>query len=467
MGQRLKRTLAACCILGLCAASVVTTVRAQSTDSSYLPSGVTTTSTDTVRAKLQAQLDDLEKQIAQQQAILDQTKGQDVTLQRDIKILSAQIDQAKLQIKARDIAMQQLNGGISQKEDAITGLNQQLTNELESLGAILREKDQLDTTSLVVVALSSMSLSDFFVDLDSFDQVDARLQHSFTTITNTKSITQQQRDDLQAQFDQEAALRQAQQLQQQQIAAQQSQKQKVLADTKGQEKAYQTLISTNQKSAAQIRATLFQLTGTSAIPFGKALDYANEAEQKTGIRPAFLLGIITEESNLGQNVGKGTWQVDMSPTRDVPIYKAITASLGLDPNSMPVSKKQSYGWGGAMGPAQFIPSTWAMYAGYVKPDYHYEQSKDRIGKLTGNTPPNPWNPEDAFMASAMLLTDDGADAQTKTAEFRAAMCYLTGCGNVNDPNLQFYGNQVAGYAADYQCQINIINGKPLTPECNY
>ena len=466
MGTRLGQFFAAALIL-VATTSIVATVRAQSTDSSYLPSGVTTTSTDTVRAKLQAQLDDLEKQIAQQQAILDQTKGQDVSLQREIKMLSAQIDQAKLQIKARDIAMQQLNGNISQKQTAITGLNQQLTNELESLGAILREKDQLDTTSLVVVALSSQSLSDFFADLDSFDQVNAKLQDSFTAITNTKAITQQQQEDLQAKLDQEAALRQAQQLQQQQIAAQQSQKQKVLTDTKGQEKTYQTLISKNQKTATQIRAALFQLTGTAAIPFGKALDYANEASAKTGIRPAFLLGIITEESNLGQNVGKGTWQVDMSPTRDVPIYKAIAASLGLDPNSMPVSKKQFYGWGGAMGPAQFIPSTWAMYAGYVKPDYHYEQSKDRIGKLTGNTPPNPWNPEDAFMASAMLLTDDGADAQTKTAEFRAAMCYLAGCGNVSDPNLQFYGNQVASYAADYQCQINIINGKPLTADCNY
>ncbi len=425
------------------------------------------TSTDTVRAKLQAQLKDLETQIAQQQAILDQTKGQDVSLQRDIKILSAQIQQAKLQIQARDIAMQQLNGNISQKESTISDLTQQLTSELESLGAILREKDQLDTTSLVVVALSSMSLSDFFADLDSFDQVDARLQDSFTAISNTKTITQQQRDDLQAQFDHEAALRQAQQLQQQQTASQQTQKQKLLVDTKGQEKMYQTYISQNQKTAAQIRAALFQLTGSAAIPFGTALDYANEAQKKTGIRPAFLLGIITEESNLGQNVGKGTWQVDMNPTRDAPIYKAITASLGLDANAMPVSRKQSYGWGGAMGPAQFIPSTWAMYAGYVKPDYHYDQSKDRIGKLTGNMPPNPWNPEDAFMASALLLTDDGADAQTTSAEFRAAMCYLTGCGNVNDPNLQFYGNQVADYAKNYQCQIYIIEGKPLTPECNY
>lgn len=469
MGKRLSQLLTGGLILSVLFV-VGTAVRAQtasSTDSSFLPDGVTTSSTDTVRAKLQAQLDDLEKQITAQQTVLDQTKGQDVTLQNDIKVLNAKITQAKLQIQARDLAMSQLNGGINLKQKAITGLNSRLDSELESLAAILREKSQLDQKSLLEVAISSQSLSDYLSDTQSFDEINAMLQNSFNEISNTRQLTEQQKTDLQTQLGNQAKLRLAQQLQQQQIASQQTQKQKVLADTKGQEKAFQTLITKTQKSAAQIRAALFHLTGSAAIPFGKALDYANIAEKQTGIRPAFLLGIITEESNLGQNVGKGTWQVDMHPTRDVPIFKIIAASLGLNPDTLPVSKKQSYGWGGAMGPAQFIPSTWVQYAGYVKPDYHYDQSKDRIGKRTGNTPPSPWNPEDAFMASALLLTDDGADAQTPSAEFKAAMCYLTGCGNVNDPNLQFYGEQVASYAADYQCQIYIIEGKSLPPQCNY
>lgn len=452
MGKRSGQIVSAFCILSLLAP--VCAAQAQSADTS-----TGSAQTDAYRAKLQAQLNDLENQIAQQQSILDQTKSQDVSLSRDIKILDTQIAQAQLQIKARDIAIEELQGGIADKEQTITGLNSQMQSELESLAAILREKNQLDTTSAVVLALSSQSLSEFFADLDAFDQVNSKLQDSFTTITNTRDITQQQKDDLQAQLDEETQLRQVQQLQKQQIQTQQQRKQQILAETKGQEKAYQALITKNQQSAAQIRAALFQLTGSAAIPFGKALDYVNEASKQTGIRPAFLLGIIREESDLGQNVGTGTYLVDMNPTRDIPVFRAITASLGLDPASMPVSKKQWYGWGGAMGPAQFIPSTWALYAGYVTPDYHYESSKDRIGALTGNGPPNPWSPQDAFMAAALLLTDDGADAQTPSAEFRAAMCYLAGCGNANKASLQFYGQNVARYAAQYQCQINIIEGK--------
>ncbi len=421
---------------------------------------------DAYRAQLQQQLQDLEAQIAQQQKILDVAQTQEVSLSRDISILNAQIKQAQLAIQARTLVIQQLTANIQQKQNKIFGLNSQYNAELESLAGIMRQKDQLDTSSLVVVALSSGSLSEFFADLATFNQINAQLQKSFMQITHTRNETEEEKSDLESQLEEETQLRQVQQLQQAQIAAQQAQKQKILTETKGQEKAYKALIAANQKSAAQIRTALFQLTGSAAIPFSKALEYANEASKETGIRPAFLLGIIAEESNLGENVGTGTWTVDMKAPRDTVPFRAITASLGLNPDTMPVSKKPWYGYGGAMGPAQFIPSTWAMYAGYVGSDYTYDASKDRVGKRTGNQPPNPWAPEDAFMAAAVYLTDNGAAAQTTASEFRAAMCYLAGCGNVNNASLKFYGNEVAALAKKYQCQIDIISGKSGSSACN-
>lgn len=424
------------------------------------------TNVDAYRAQLQAQLDDLEKQISQQQAILDSAQKQEVSLSRDISILNANIKQAQLAIQARTLVIQQLTSGIGDKQNKIFGLNSQYNSELESLAAIMREKNQLDTSSLVVVALSSENVSEFFSDLATFDQINAHLQESFTQITDTRTQTEAEKADLEQQLEEETQLRQVQQLQQQQIQAQQAQKQKILTETKGQEKAYQAVIAQNQKSAAQIRSALFQLTGSAAIPFGTALDYANEASKATGIRPAFLLGIIREESNLGQNVGNGSWTVDMKAPRDTVPFQAITSSLGLNPDTMPVSKKPWYGYGGAMGPAQFIPSTWALYAGYAAPDYQYNSAKDRIGRKTGNTPPNPWAPEDAFMAAAIYLTDNGAGTQTPAAEFKAAMCYLAGCGNTSNKSLQFYGQQVAGFADEYQCQIDIITGNPGSKACS-
>ena len=421
--------------------------------------------TDSYRSQLEKQLSELEAQIAQQQKILDVAKTQDVSLQRDINILNAQIDQAQLSITARDLQIAQLTNGVADKQKTIFGLNSKLNDELDSLGAMIRQKNQLDTTPLVIAMLSSKRLSDFFADLDAYDQVNAKLQASFLQISSTKQVTQQQKDELQTQLEEETQLRQVQQLQKMQIQQQQNQKSKILAETKGQEKAYQKIIEGNKKSAGQIRAALFELTGSAAIPFGKALEYAQEAEKATGVRAAFVLGIIAEESNLGENVGTGTWTVDMNQTRDAPVFRAITSSLGINPYTMPVSKKPWYGYGGAMGPAQFIPSTWALYAGYVKPDFHYDASKDRVGKRTGHTPSNPWAPEDAFMAAALYLSDSGADAQTSSSEFKAAMCYLAGCGNTNNKSLQFYGQQVAALAQKYQCQIDVVTGKGGSPGC--
>lgn len=417
---------------------------------------------DAYRASLQAQLDAINAQIADQQKILAQQQAKSTSLERDIAILNAQIATAKLAIKARDLSIQQLTTSITQKEDTIFGLNSQLNAEKDSLAGILREKSQLESTSLVVAMLSAQSLSEFFSDLDSFDAIDQSLQDSFVKISSTTVATQAEKDALEAEREQESQLRQVQALQEKQVEAQQAQENKILAETKGQEKAYQALIAANQKTAAQLRAALFQLNGSAAIPFGKALDYANLAAQKTGIRPAFLLGIIAEESNLGENVGTGSYLTDMSPVNR-PIFVAITKSLGLNPAQMPVSARAWYGWGGAMGPAQFIPSTWASYAGYVKPDYHYDSAKDRIGAITRDTPPNPWDPNDAFIASALYLTDVGAGKQTPAAEFTAAMCYLAGCASVHNTSLQFYANQVLCLELKFQQNIDTITGSNDAP----
>ena len=63
------------------------------------------------------------------------------------------------------------------------------------------------------------------------------------------------------------------------------------------------LLPRKEKRAAQIRAALFALRDTEGIPFGDALRFATLAYQKTGIRPALILAILTQESDLGKNQG--------------------------------------------------------------------------------------------------------------------------------------------------------------------
>jgi membrane-bound lytic murein transglycosylase B len=165
---------------------------------------------------------------------------------------------------------------------------------------------------------------------------------------------------------------------------------------------------------------------------------------------AFLLAILTQESNLGKNVGtcnrpgdppEKSWKVVMKPTRDQEPFKTITSELGRDPDITPVScpmknkDGSQMGWGGAMGPAQFIPSTWMGY-------------RARVAAITGKAA-DPWDIRDAFVAAALLLKSNGAD-ETRDGQWKAAMRYFSGGTNTR---YRFYGDNVLATTAKYEQDI--------------
>jgi len=214
-----------------------------------------------------------------------------------------------------------------------------------------------------------------------------------------------------------------------------------------------------EKRAAEIRARIFELIGVPKAPtFGEALDIAKYVERITGVRPALLLAVLTQESNIGKNVGQcylkdpatgdgvvaSTGQKVskvMKPSRDVGPFLEITKELGRDPYNTPVSCPipSVGGYGGAMGPAQFIPSTWMLY-------------RDKVKAITGK-PADPWDIKDAFLAAALYLADYGAAQQTYDAEWKAAMIYFSGTTN---KQYRFYGDSVMKIASQYEEDIKTI-----------
>jgi len=128
----------------------------------------------------------------------------------------------------------------------------------------------------------------------------------------------------------------------------------------------------------------------------------------------------------------------MHPTRDVPIFLSITSDLGFNAYKTAVSCPiGGYGYGGAMGPAQFIPSTWKLFADRLKSALGYEA--------------NPWSPYDAFMASGLYLTDLGAIGNSASAQSRAA-CKYYGTGGSSCS----YSRSVMTLKAKIQANINLL-----------
>ena len=398
------------------------------------------------RSELEKDLQNLESQIEEFRSLITCKQQESASLERDISILDAQIKKAQLEIKARDIAIGRLVETIGEKSDEVNELLSKVEREKKSLAELLRRLNELDQTSLVEALMGYGDLSEFFVELDSLDSVQESIHGSISEIRETRAETEVEIDNLETRKSEEIELKNLQVFEKKRIEEREAERKGLLKITKGKEAEYQKVLTAKQKDAATIRSQLFLLTGSPDIPFERAVELANKAFQKTGVRPAFLLGIIAEESNLGANVGTGNWKTDLSHSRCAKqrdAFVQITGELGLNPDLLPVSKKAWYGYcGGAMGPAQFIPTTWQLY-------------KNSVAKHTGHNPPSPWDPEDAFMASALLLKDNGAAEGTYTAERRAALRYLAG-SNWNKSAYAFYGDDVMALAAKYQEQMNII-----------
>lgn len=433
----------------------------------------------TERAQLEQQLAQLEQDIANQQTLLDGKTKERASLERDVAILDAQIQKAKLQVRATTLSIQSLNGDIAGKESTIGELGEKLSREKQSLAQILRKTNEVDEYAFIEIMLSKENMTEFYKDLDAFSVIQSSLHDSFIEIQDTKSSTEEQKATLLEKRTDQIALKNLQLLEQQAVEKAEKEKQALVKATKGQEAIYQSLIKQKQLSAAQIRAELFGLRDSAAIPFGTALAYAQKAGAATGVRPALILGILKQETSLGKNVGTGTWTSDMHPTRDVPVFKYIAGVLGFNPDTVPVSKKPSYGWGGAMGPSQFIPSTWVCYGGFIntntrdcnnvrrtytwdefwKGPWEYVADKDKIRALVkGNNPSDPWVGEDAFMATGLLMKENGADAGTRASERLAALRYFAGWTNATKKAYAFYGDSVMQHADFFETQIAILNG---------
>ncbi|MES2014228.1 MAG: lytic murein transglycosylase [Patescibacteria group bacterium] len=415
------------------------------------------------RARLEAQYQEIQKEIAQWQSILDDTQLKKNSLQGDVTMLNAQIKKAEAEIKQRGITISNLTAEINARSAKIKSLDERVVRGQDSLAALLRTVREADNASLPEIILSSKSVSDFFADYDSLIVVERKLAQLFDDIRGAKTKAETERQTLAKQQNQELDAKYVVEAKKKEVAKSESEKNALLAITKNQEATYQKVLAERQQQAAKIRAALFPLRDTNGIAFGTALEYAATASQKTGVRPAFILAILSQESDLGKNVGScfisnlqtgdgvgknsGTaFKGVMKAPRDTDPFQKITSALGLPWSTTPVSCPVGGGYGGAMGPSQFIPSTWILY-------------QTRLAKALGVATPNPWDAKDAIMATALYMADLGADAGTYTSERNAACKYYSGrsCDSKKPAN-SFYGDAVVAKAEAFQSNIDFLKG---------
>lgn len=372
---------------------------------------------------------------------ITKTTQQKNTLQNQISSFKKKIQNLEYQIKQSSIMVKDLSLQINDTEISINKTSGKIGDSETQIKNILRAVYEEDQKPAVQILLEG-NLSDFFDNLAYLESLNSQVSGLLESTKDLKSYLEGQKEKMDGEVGQLQKTIVLHDLQKKESEQNKKEQEQYLKLTEAQ---YQQQLKDKQNAdakSAKIKAQLFQIVGVSKAPtFGEALEVAKAAAKITGIRPAFLLAIISQESAIGKNVGQcnlvdvktgagkristgATVIRVMKPTRDVSPFMQITAALNRDPFKTPVScwipayySGAPSGWGGAMGPAQFIPSTWNLFT-------------DRLKAILGAAP-DPWGIKDSFTAAGLYLADLGASAQTISSESKAAGRYYGVAGSYN------------------------------------
>ncbi len=387
------------------------------------------------RQSLTAELERLEREAAVLDQQISKTQAEAKTLEQQVKLFNDEIKRRELEIKRLNVAIRQAEIDIREKTATIAELGRRIGKNRDTLGRNIQQLYAYDRENMLVVLAKNETLSDFFSALDSIRNVQAQVNQLVGELKDTRTQFEQEKIELEDYRVQQLDLRALSEVERRAVAEKKSEKDRLLKLTKGKEVEFQKLLAAKRQDIAALKNQLFYIEKTG-ISAEEALKFAELAAKRTGIRTAFLLALLEVETGkqfeggvitAGTHLGTGNWRRDMyecyirlgkrsAAEAQKNAFFEITSKLGLDPDKMPVSRRPSYGCGGAMGPAQFIPTTWLLFEG-------------RVASATGHRPPSPWNVEDAFSASAIFLADSGARSQTRAGELRAARTYISGKPN--------------------------------------
>lgn len=399
------------------------------------------------------QIEELQRQIADYQKQIVETSSKAKTLSTEITRLNAMISKIQLEIQSLNLSITKTDTEIGATQESIQETEAQISLHKQALGTALQTLYQNDRENLTEALVRNARLSDFFGSVKRLDDAQNTLRTAIIAMKELKGELEQKQADLEGKRTELAELKALQESQRKSLSQNKSTKDQLLKATKGEEARYQTLVKQTEQQINRIREQVYYLQ-QNGVSVEEAIKYGQLAARGAGIRPAFLIAILEVESRLGKNVGTGNWNDDMYQCylRLAKIYPARKAyytkraedekaaffsvinKLGLEANTVKVSKEPSYGCGGAMGPAQFIPTTWLGYEADVM-------------RLTGHNPANPWNIEDAFTAAAVKLAKGGAALLTRAGEIRAAKAYISGNANCTSSICNYYANLALDKAA--------------------
>jgi len=419
--------------------------------------------------------DQCEKEVQEQKALLDLKQRESVTIERDIAIIGSKINQTDLSIRTSQVKIYQLGKNIEQKEKELLSLEEKMDVVIGHLGTLIRKTNELDSFSFLEAILAQESLSNFFLDVDDYGVIKRDLNESLLELRGVREETVVTKEILREKEMNERGVKITQESEKQKQVTYKNEKDNLLNLNRDQEAEYQKAIAEKERVKTAIINRLFRTVGGTELTFGEALKLVQLYEEKIGVEAALTLSILSQESGIdgviGKNLGRCTYNQPadnksgtvMSNTQKSSFLNIIE-ELGMDPNTTPVSCPiaSDGAYGGAMGPSQFMPTTWWD----INNEFGY---KKRVAKILGVAVPSPFNNLDAFTGTALYLSDAMERCVTAfSSQFDIWSCtaakYYSGLSNTTSRTLlqhmrptYSYGYKVASRALEFQKDIDLLS----------
>lgn len=385
--------------------------------------------------EIRQQLEEKREEITELQE-KKEDKDEDIySLEQELKSLDSDIENAEQELSSTNAQISGVQSELKDTREYINKLESIITEQRVLMEKYINALYTEPNPSLFQLFLTEAQLSDI---MGSVKQTEAMQESITETIRIIESKEEEIRQEKKHLFDKEEELLSLRKLQEDQkriLVSKQKDKEYLLEETKGEQEVFTSMLTESRESRSQLLQDIELLGGgdtNGSLTPERAYHLAilNAERLDNAVRPEYLVGVMIVESRLGANVGNTYYKDALSRCANRPdnntrinyirqeeAFEQLVNKLGYGLNQpvSPCPHPQYTGTGGAMGPAQIMPTTWLSY-------------ESKLEKLKGDTV-DPWNSEDAMLAIGhILLGKVGGQsiAGDESLERKAAMGYLGG-----------------------------------------
>jgi len=369
-------------------------------------------------------IEDTKDEIKELEKKIQKETYQKEILQKNANQIQDRIYSVQKQINLTQEDIQEAEEIIDRKEKEISDREEKIKKQKEILKALLQNIYQKKRDSIALMVFQKNGFSQISEKFDRLLDIKEKILNLTQNIKEEQKKLAEEKKD----YDQIKAIKKDL------LEDKKDEKTELIIDkveTQSQINEKQAKIGNLQARLNRLRSILSRFLDSS-YSLDDVVNAVKLAEKKTGVRKEFLFAVLDKETDLGRFTGGCYYDKGSNPVKkhmkdiDKDVFLDLMNELGYKKNDKKLSCWPGFGYGGAMGIAQFMPSTWVGY-------------KEKIASLTGNYPPNPWRLEDGVIGMALKLRNAGATSKSK--EHYAAKVYY--CGGPTSP---YWHKQCEAYA---------------------